>query len=73
METKLAKRKVKITNGSSMGQGTVKQEFPHFLGTNKITPKAEWKAAKQRASEPPLFWLSQQGNGQQRAVALSSP
>jgi len=49
------------------------QDFPHFFVTNTATPTAKWEAAKQRASEPPLFRLSQPGKAQQRDVALSSP
>ena len=33
-------------------QASRSQEFPHFFGTNRVTPTAKWEAAKQRAPEP---------------------
>jgi len=73
LEIQAKTSKIQLSAGMGVVNKKLGQEFPHFFGTNKITPEAKWEAAKQRAPEPPLFRLSQPGKGQQRDVALSSP
>jgi len=44
-----------------------------FFETNPATATAKWEAAKQRASEPPLFWAPQPRKAQHEDVVLSLP